>query len=756
MKRQLEALQKAVAEEAEAVDRLRSVSEANRRGLKENAEAELPMEESLNFALAERGKVRQLYRKLDKTMEWVENNYYKLPIESQLAGLVPVNAFWRDYAAYLADNNGSDRGFLSENFPEASGNFPEMMLALSVLDLPFKAKEHKSSVEDGAMTVEPGSPMIIFHKEVRTASAAAGKSSILVSQNFFRQGDRYRMVDNERRDKFVTDEFLVNVVYGCQVVITNPTSTPQKLDVLLQIPRGAMPVLGSKYTNSVHIALNPFQTQTLEYYFYFPAAGELPHYPVHVARQQDLVAFVEPMTFNVVEKLSKVDTESWDYLSQHGSEEQVIEYLKTQNLGRVNLSRIAWRMQEEDTFDRVLEILRNRFAYDGTLWSYGIKHNDAETVREYLRHMEPFLQQCGRYIDSPLATIDPVERHWYQHMEYAPLVNARAHQLGKTRKIVNDRFHQQYERTMQLLCYRPTLTDEDKLAVTYYMLLQDRVEEALAFFGEVDRSKVATDLQYDYVASYVAFYTGKLGDAKRLAAKHKDHPVDRWRKKFAAVQAQLDEIAGEDVKVVDAENRSEQQTRLAATEPSFDFTIDDGKVTINYQNLKQVEVNYYLMDIELLFSRKPFVQEYSNQFSFVDPNQTATISLPGNAASRTFDLPKELRSRNVMVEITGEGITQAEPFFSNMLTVQLMESYGQVRVSHRQTNKPHPKVYVKVYARMNNGQVRFYKDGYTDLRGRFDYTSLNTNELDNVREFSILILSDEHGAVVREAKPPQR
>ena len=65
-------------------------------------------------------------------------------------------------------------------------------------------------------------------------------------------------------------------------------------------------------------------------------------------------------------------------------------------------------------------------------------------------------------------------------------------------------------------------------------------------------------------------------------------------------------------------------------------------------------------------------------------------------------------------------------------------------------------MYVKVYARMADGSVRFYKDGYTDLRGRFDYGSLSTNELDAVTKFAILVLSEEHGALVREADPPKR
>ena len=66
------------------------------------------------------------------------------------------------------------------------------------------------------------------------------------------------------------------------------------------------------------------------------------------------------------------------------------------------------------------------------------------------------------------------------------------------------------------------------------------------------------------------------------------------------------------------------------------------------------------------------------------------------------------------------------------------------------------KAYVKVYARGTDGRVKFYKDGYTDLRGRFDYTSLNTNEIDRVSRLAILILSPVHGAVVREAAPPKR
>ena len=63
---------------------------------------------------------------------------------------------------------------------------------------------------------------------------------------------------------------------------------------------------------------------------------------------------------------------------------------------------------------------------------------------------------------------------------------------------------------------------------------------------------------------------------------------------------------------------------------------------------------------------------------------------------------------------------------------------------------------MKVYAQNNAGNVEFYKDGYTDIRGRFDYASLSTNQLDQVKRFSILVIDEDRGGLVREARIPKR
>lgn len=631
-----------------------------------------------------------------------------------------------------------------------------MMFALSVLDLPLASGEHETSFEAAEMKLVAANALIAFHEEIKPAEQIDGDTPILVSQNFFRHGDRYRYINNQRVDKYVTDEFLIQTVYGCQVVVTNPTSSPQKLDLLLQIPIGAIPVLNGQVTRGVHIDLKPFHTTTIEYHFYFPYAGQFSHYPVHVAKNQQLLAFAPPVQLNAVEQLSQIDRQSWAFVSQFGSEEDVMAFLQAENLQRVELDKIAFRMQDKAFFQSVVRLLAKRHVYDHTLWSYAIMHNLPDSIQVYLEHADSFVGTCGTYLQSPLLSIDPVARKIYEHLDYRPLVNARAHQLGQERQIVNERQLQQYKRLLTILSYQRQLDDDQLMAVTYYMLLQDRIEEALSFFRRVNPDHLPTRLQYDYFTAYLDFFTEDPQLAGPIAKRYADYPVDRWRNAFSAIQQQLDEIQGLANRVVDAEDRQQSQTGLAATEPNFEFKVEAKKIKLQYENLTKIRVNYYLMDIELLFSRNPFVQQYSGQFSTIRPNVSVDVELAEEKTSVELELPETLQNSNVLVEIRGAGTVRSQAYYANSLTVQIIENYGQVRVTRETTRRPLGKVYVKVYARMNDGGIRFYKDGYTDLRGRFDYSSLNTNDLDAVEQFALLIFSDDNGAVVREANPPKR
>lgn len=63
---------------------------------------------------------------------------------------------------------------------------------------------------------------------------------------------------------------------------------------------------------------------------------------------------------------------------------------------------------------------------------------------------------------------------------------------------------------------------------------------------------------------------------------------------------------------------------------------------------------------------------------------------------------------------------------------------------------------MKCFAQAKTGKVSFYKDGYTDLRGRFDYATLNSNDISNIEKFAIFIMNDDLGSVIKEAKAPNK
>ena len=700
-------------------------------------------DKSLYFRSQAKGRKlnRAWFKKLDATKEWAENNYYRRPIAEQVASLITVSDFWADYAAH------ADGPFLSQHLAEATRSFPEMMLALAVLDLPFVPGEHKETLDDIAYTFQPASPAIIFHKEIRQAERAS-VAPILVAQRFFRADDAYRMENGERIEKVVTEEFLPHVVYGARVVLTNPTASRQKLRALLQIPAGAIPVQRGFFTKGQYVQLEPYHTQSIEYFFYFPATGEYPHYPVHVAHNEQVVAVAQAFQFKVVERLTQEDRTSWPWISQKGSLEDVLDFLRANNVQEHALQQVAWRMKEKPAFDAITSLLASRHAYDQTLWSYGVFHRDPAIARDFLRH-SPFADRVGLWLKSPLLDIDPVERHRYQHLEYAPLVNARAHQVSARRKILNTRLLGQYTQAMTRLAYQPEIAPADRLAITYYLALQDRIEEALANFASLDRETLSEKLQYDYLAAYLALFREDLDTARTLAANYANHPVDRWRNRFANLANQL----ADEVEAIDDENREQTQAVLAATAPALELRVESREIQLEHANLETATLNFYPMDIELLFSRNPFIQQQSAAFSYIRPVMTREVALTGNTTS--IALPAEFANANVMVECVAAGIRKSQAYFANRLSLRLIENYGQLQVTDAATAKPLSKVYVKVYARGSNG-VKFFKDGYTDFRGRFDYVSLNTNELDGADRLALLVMDEKHGTLVREAAPPKR
>lgn len=698
--------------------------------------------------LARRAAAPRLFRPTEKTQEWAEHNWWhRRPGESD-ASMIPVSRYWRDLAKHR------EGPFLSGALGLANGSFAEAMCALAVLDLPFEAPAHRLEEDGGSLTIHAAGHALVASSQLVPAELT-GSLPLIVGQSYLRNDDRHHLVEGEYVQKFVTGPLVAGVVYACQVVVANPTGTQQRISTLIQIPRGAVPTSACKATRTYDVALPPYAAHGLEVAFYFPRPGSFSQFGAHVAKRGELIAAAAGTPLQVLAPGEALEVTSWMHVSQRGSLEEVLEVLRTQNLGALELSKVAWRMREPAAYRAILEVLEARLAYDSTLWSYSLLHGDRPRLRRWLRAQD--LSGAGPVIDAALVELDAEQLETYEHLEYAPLINARAHRLGAKTKILNDGFSAQLRRFLELVAHRPRPTVEDHLVAAHYLFAQDRFDEAHAQLARAEALGVAEHpaaIQRDYLLAYAACARGELAAARALAARHLAQPVDRWRQRFEALTAMLDEVEGAAPAVADPRSREQLQGKLAAAQPAFELALDRDGIELTWQELATLELRFFAMDIELLFSRQPFVQADVSRFSYIEPGHREQVAL--TASPQRVPWPESMRGKNVVVEAVAAGARKAKVHYAHDLNIVVAAQFGQVRVSRASSKKPVPAAYVKVYGRRRDGEVAFFKDGYTDVRGWFDYASLSTDELDATERFAILIHADDLGATIVEAAPPPR
>lgn len=89
------------------------------------------------------------------------------------------------------------------------------------------------------------------------------------------------------------------------------------------------------------------------------------------------------------------------------------------------------------------------------------------------------------------------------------------------------------------------LSHFQRLQLSYFLLLQDRVDAAVSTFNSIGACPAEAKLQYDYMDAYLKFFSGEdLDHAGKVAAGYTDYPVLKKRKLFQDILDQLKEIQG--------------------------------------------------------------------------------------------------------------------------------------------------------------------------------------------------------------------
>jgi hypothetical protein len=417
-------------------------------------------------------------------------------------------------------------------------------------------------------------------------------------------------------------------------------------------------------------------------------------------------------------------------------------------------------MKNKVFYEQVIKIFRDKGYFLEDAWKFGFHHNDISVVKELLSNncMQHHFEKLF-YLNLDLVKVDvaPIK-------DYFPLVNPRAHALqDKGSNIMNKEFQKTYRDFLMYLVHKGMADSEDKLIWVIYLLLQDRVYEASKLFEKLSKNQkkdISTKIQFDYVKAYISFMTEypHFTQAREICQEYLDYPVLSWRNLFVEIANQLAEFEETEIKedhLLEKAKKTSQEH--AESTPHFSVSIKESKINIQYRNQGELRFEFYKIDLEILFTQDPFETKLDSSLTNVIPFLIETMKFEKKSTLEhsVFEIPKNLQNNNLLIKVIDSSrknsILKFTPF---NLQASVNQDYGIIKLLNPESGRPMPKIYIKCFAKMNNGQIRFFKDGYTDLRGSFDFASMNTSGSTNAKQFRILVLSKEFGASIFDSTPP--
>ena len=205
--------------------------------------------------------------------------------------------------------------------------------------------------------------------------------------------------------------------------------------------------------------------------------------------------------------------------------------------------------------------------------------------------------------------------------------------------------------------------------------------------------------------------------------------------------------------------------------PKMTFSLDGSKIKLIHSNISTIELNFYAIDLEILFFRDPTISALSSKnesngdnllkvdFSFVQPTLSAVLDIEKEKVDSdnnltVYEIPEELLNKNLYIEAKSNALKQSHIYLASNLQVVICEELGEIQVLNKNL-QPVVKCYVKVFCDSGSGRPTFYKDGFTNLVGKFNYLALNTDQLSRAQKFYLFISEEKEGCVVKECNPPK-
>jgi len=232
--------------------------------------------------------------------------------------------------------------------------------------------------------------------------------------------------------------------------------------------------------------------------------------------------------------------------------------------------------------------------------------------------------------------------------------------------------------------------------------------------------------------------------AKAIAEKYSTNDILplKHRAKWQAIVEQVDE--SKNIKTADMTFIPD---RVAAAPLMYDLECMRHQVKIKHSSSdsSNVQLEFWVMDLEMLFSVQPFAVTM-DAFRYMQPNRVLSGIQLTEGNTTIVDIPADLRNCNSIIRLTwgDESKDVVVNDYDNEIDVQVSEAIGEVRVistEEKTEGTPVAGAYCKVYSKNTDDTVQFYKDGYTDCRGRFDFINISTSDQKKAVRFALLVTS---------------
>ncbi|PNH04772.1 Actin-binding protein F [Tetrabaena socialis] len=619
-------------------------------------------------------------------------------------------------------------------------------------------------------------------------------------------------------------------VYCYSITATNSSPSIIRIDIALQAPQGAVALGGRPALCVVPVELPPYGTHQLPlYYFYFPAVAS-----VDGGGDREYDAY--PAAASSRGRLLALAVGQWRSLKDVG--------------------RVAWRCGQDATFWRAaLDALKRRHIWNEQIWSYAVLHRSPEALSELLSASSQLRAVLGPELNAA------AEDAWKTLLRRMAAVAAAGRQpstedllAAAYHLVLQDRpseaqslvgrIRDQIEQPMLLatpategrlqLCYlRAWLTLADPAATAPELRAAAAAVHGW-YAAPTEAEPVACPGAAGQAGGAAPAGMGAVAGSSGGRAQRGPMLEPKWLSRLAELEAALEEAAsiaawdgGGSSGASQARSQSAVLVGLPQAAPRPGAAGHSRMLLQNSPDLRGVAVleaegvdtvvlNAYDLDLELLFSARPFDPT-------LGPNSNNAAGSMGNFAlvraprSVTLDVKRLLgataEDRSTFASIHGPAVTLLPPwmdqgglfalssgrinyfnylslvvppggsgggggavlleacgtaggngFLRSLLTihrcdmrVHILEGQGVVKVSMLDGAQPVAGVYVKAYIKVDMGEdspAEFHKDGYTDRRGFMDYWNLTRKPSAKVHTISLLVSHPQLGSTVLRVQPP--